>query len=178
MRRRRLPAGAALLLALALAVGVGVVLVVAVGGGGDDDSVDESDVLALSFTSEQGEVTDLSAFAGRPLVVNFFASWCAPCRAELPDFEEVHLEGRGQVQFVGVSHDIDESAWLSFIGQIDLSFPTYYQPGQEIWESLDLIGLPATVFIDREGRVVETFGGPLDSEALRSMIAEHLDVEI
>lgn len=151
--------------------------------GADNDtgaaaSGDGSGIGELVFLTDGGEESSLSEFYGQPLVVNFFASWCAPCRAELPDFEEVHVAAGDRVQIVGVSHDIDESSWKSLIDEVGVTFPTVFQPNQEIWESLDLFGMPSTVLITPDGEVVHVFQGPLNASLLTELIGEHLAVEV
>ncbi len=160
------------LLALAFSGGDG-------GGATDADAAGASNGLyEFAFTDEDGTEGSLADFQGEPLVVIFFASWCAPCRAELPDFEEVHIAAEDRVQFVGISHDIDESSWLSLIDETGLTFPTRFQPEQEIWEELNLFGMPSTAFISADGEVLYTFSGILDQETLIELIDEHLNVEV
>lgn len=167
--------------ALAIA---GVALLALVFSGGANDGTDDNLAAAsnglqdLVFSDENGTEGTLADFEGEPLVVNFFASWCAPCRAELPDFQEVHVAAEDRVQFVGISHDIDESSWLALIDETGLTFPTRFQPEQEIWESLNLFGMPATAFISADGEVLYTFSGILDQETLIELIDEHLNVEV
>lgn len=145
-------------------------------GGGEPESA--SAINDFVFTNEDGSTGTLADFAGEPVVVNFFASWCAPCRAELPDFRDVNAEVGDKVQFVGISHDIDESSWLSLINEFELSYPTGFQPEQEIWEELNLFGMPSTAFITADGEVAHTFSGVLNQASLKDLIAEHLDVEV
>lgn len=163
-------------------IGVVALLSVFAGGGSGTGSGDEpesaSAINDLVFTNEDGSTGTLADFEGEPVVVNFFASWCAPCRAELPDFRDVNLEVGDKVQFVGISHDIDQSSWLSLINEFELSYPTGFQPEQEIWEELNLFGMPSTAFITADGEVAHTFSGVLNQASLKDLIAEHLDVEV
>ncbi len=112
----------------------------------------------------------------QPLVVNFFASWCPPCRAELPAFETVHQAVGSEVAFIGVSHDFDADTWRSFVAESPITYPTYFQPNQEIFEGLGGIGMPTTALIDVDGNVEFVQTGGLDEEGLRDLLAEHLGI--
>ena len=164
------------------AAAVAIVALAAVLTAGDDSSSStaaaEDELASFVFTNEDGTDGTLADFRGEPLVVNFFASWCAPCRAELPDFVAVHGESDGRVQFVGINADLDEETWLAFVDETALTYPTVFQPNLEIHEHLDLLGHPATVLIDENGDVVHTFTGVLSEQALKDLIAEHLAIEI
>lgn len=167
----------------ALAVAAVAAIALFVSGGDDGDSAAaglgaDGELDGLIFINEDGTEGTLADFEGEPLVVNFYASWCAPCRAELPDFDEVHVAADGRVQFLGVNHDIDDSSWKSFLEELPLTYPTVFQPEQELWESLNLFGMPATAFVTADGEVVHTFSGVLDQASLEGLIAEHLDVEV
>lgn len=133
---------------------------------------------AMGFTNTDGTTGSLADYEGSPTVVNFFASWCAPCRAELPDFEAVHVASGDQVQFLGVNHDIDESSWKGFVAETDVTYPTVFQPGQELWKDLGLFGMPSTAFVTADGEIVHTHSGLLTKEALEDLIVEHLGVEV
>ena len=170
------------LLALFLTFTAIAVTLVVTGEGNSSSQAAESELsapelLAREFTLENGDTGTLSDFDGEPVVVNFFASWCAPCRAELPDFEQVHQETKDQVTFLGVSHDISQDSWQDFVEQTDISFQTVYQPDQLIWTDLKAFSLPATAFIGADGKVKHLHSGVLDQSQLTSLIAEHLTTE-
>ena len=151
-------------------------------GGSADAAVDSesanSGIDQFPFLTEAGNTATLADFAGQPTVVNFYASWCAPCRAELPHFVEVSAQAGDRVQFLGVNHDIDETSWRSLNDEFELNYPTVYQADQEIFTELDLLGMPATTFITADGEVAHTFTGVLNDETLKDLIAEHLGVEV
>ncbi|MGF1595385.1 MAG: TlpA family protein disulfide reductase [Acidimicrobiales bacterium] len=149
------------------------------GGGSGSAAGDGAATLTdFEFETEDGSVATLAAYQGQPLVVNFFAAWCAPCRLEIPDLEAVYAASDGRVGFLGVNHDIEATTWRSFVDEVGISFPTVFQPNQEIWESLDLFGMPATVLIAPDGEVVATHSGIIDDETLTRLIADELGVEI
>ncbi|MEM9134851.1 MAG: TlpA disulfide reductase family protein [Actinomycetota bacterium] len=130
------------------------------------------------FTTEDGEIGVLSDFQGAPTVINFYASWCAPCRAELPEFRDVQAQAGDRVRFLGVSHDIDETSWRSLNDEFELNYPTVFQREAQIHAELELLGMPATAFMNEDGEIVHTFTGVLNEEALKDLIAEHLGVEV
>ncbi len=159
---------------------IAVVAVVALFTGGDSGGEDDtmSTLEQFVFINEDGTEGTLADFAGEPTVVNFYASWCAPCRAELPHFVDVHGEVGDRVQFLGVNHDIEQGSWLALNEEFELSYPTVYQGQQEIFDELELLGMPATAFLDADGRVVHTFTGVLTDATLKELITEHLGVEV
>ena len=154
---------------------VALFLLLAVFNGGDDAGPTEvEEFAALAFLTEGGQTATLADFQGDPLVVNFFASWCAPCRAELPDFEEVHVANGDAVRFIGVSHDLDEVTWRAFVDETEITYETVFQPNTEIWNSLDAKGMPSTAFISPDGQLLELWTGVLNAELLQEKIDEHL----
>lgn len=140
------------------------------------NSSSSSDNIASSseLFGATGETVTLTDYSGEPVVLNFFAAWCAPCRAELPEFEQVSNELDGSVQFVGVSTDFDQDAWQSLIKDTGVTFPTYFQPSQELFKSSESLGMPTTVFIDADGVAKHTFSGRLGEDSLKDLITEHL----
>ncbi|MEL7157214.1 MAG: TlpA disulfide reductase family protein [Actinomycetota bacterium] len=158
-----------------------VAILAMVVGGGDDGGPDSAATSALDefvFINEDGSEGTLAQYRGEPMVLNFYASWCAPCRAELPHFRDVQAEAGDTVQFLGVNHDIDESSWRSLNAEFELNYPTVFQRNQEIFEQLELLGMPATAFMTADGEIVHTFTGVLNDVTLKALITEHLGVEI
>lgn len=165
------------------ALGIAAVAMIAVlsgiFSGGDDGPVvatnAEVEAFAqLAFTTDDGQTATLADFRGEALVVNFFASWCAPCRAELPEFEEVHLANEATVTFIGVSHDLDETTWRALVEETNLSFQTVFQPNQEIWSEMEAKGMPTTAFVSPDGELLELWTGVLNAEKLQELIDENL----
>ncbi len=167
--------------AIAVAAALGVVaalaLVFALAGDGDDAAISGSgsnELAGLDFLNTDGSTADLTAFEGEPLVVNFFASWCAPCRAELPDLEQVHLARQDEVTFLGINHDLDEETWRTFVGETEITFETVFQPQTEIFTALDAKGMPSTAFVAPDGEVLHLHTGLLTDDLLEELIDEHL----
>lgn len=159
------------------AVAVALLLVlVFTGGDGDAEAAGEAngELAALGFLTTDGSTSSLAAYRGDPLVVNFFASWCAPCRAELPDLERVHLARQDEIRFVGINHDLDEATWRSFVDETEITFETVFQPDTEIFTALDAKGMPTTVLLSADGEVLHLHTGLLTDDLLEELIDEHL----
>lgn len=100
---------------------------------------------------------------GAPYMLNIWATWCAPCRQEMPELQELHdaYADRG-FRVVGVSVD-DRGATdqiRSFVDEIGITFPIYHDPSWEIMDSYLLLGLPGSFLIDAEGRIARKWTGP------------------
>jgi peroxiredoxin len=133
--------------------------------------------LAPDFHVEtlEGEVLTLSELRGRPVVLNFWATWCPPCRAEMPALEEVYRETEGrylEVVAVNATSQDSASAAAAFVDELALSFPIALDPSGEAQRTYQIRAFPTTFFIDRDGMIREVvLGGPLAEAHLRSVIA-------
>jgi cytochrome c biogenesis protein CcmG/thiol:disulfide interchange protein DsbE len=131
---------------------------------------------ARTFTLRlfDGGSFELAATRGRPVLVNFWASWCVPCEDEAATLERASRAYRDRVTFVGVDvQDTDASA-REFLRRFGVTYPNGPDPGGTISVDYGMSGVPETYFLDRDGRVVRKWQGPLDDQRLRSFLDELL----
>ena len=101
---------------------------------------------------------------GYPIVVNKWASWCGPCRAEFPVFQKAAIQEAKRIAFLGVdSTDNDEEA-LEFLGDFPLTYPSYKDPDLKVARVFNGVGaFPTTAFYDKQGKVAYVHQGPYHS---------------
>lgn len=100
------------------------------------------------------------ALHGHPIVVNFWGSWCGPCRDEFPIFQRVALETGRRVGFLGVDVQDSRGAAAKFLRTVPVSYPSYTDPQKKIATDFGLIGTPSTAFYDRGGERTFLHQGP------------------
>ncbi|HSJ51116.1 MAG TPA: TlpA disulfide reductase family protein [Actinomycetota bacterium] len=112
----------------------------------------------------------LGQLRGTPILVNFWGSWCGPCRDEAPDLAAAHREFGDDVQFLGVDIlDARESA-RAFIAEFGWRYPSVFDPPAAIRDGLGLLGQPVTLFYDAEGALVDRWAGPIPRDELDARI--------
>jgi cytochrome c biogenesis protein CcmG/thiol:disulfide interchange protein DsbE len=110
----------------------------------------------------------LSDHKGGPVIVNFFASWCIPCKAEAPTLEKAFQDyGNGKLTIVGIATQDTESKARRFMEELGLTYPAGVDADNAIKESYGIYGLPVTHFIDKEGLVSYTHIGVVTEDLLR-----------
>lgn len=102
----------------------------------------------------------VESLQGKPAVVNFWASWCEPCREEAAHLQRFHERNRGRVSVVGVSYTDELKGARKFIRQYRWTFPNLSDPEGLAGSRYDLAGLPVTVILDAEGRISARLRGP------------------
>ena len=117
-----------------------------------------------------GPGISLSAFRGRPVVVNFFASWCVPCRREMPALQAVSRSVTGRVAFVGVDHQDSRRLALALLHDTGVTYPAAYDPAGKVAASYGLFGMPTTLFVSADGRLLERRTGELRRDELEATI--------
>lgn len=126
-----------------------------------------------TFETFEGASTSLAAF-DEPLVVNFWASWCPPCVAEMPDFERVHQAVHDEVRFVGINtQDVREDA-DRLAEQTGVTYDLALDPDGDLFRDFEVVAMPSTFFVDAQGTVVHRHAGLLTEQQLRDLIDEHL----
>ena len=133
---------------------------------------------ALALSAGDGTVVNLADFRGKVVVVNFWATWCVPCREEMPEFVKAQRElGDRGLQFVGIAAD-DAAKVKAFADELGLNYPALIggYGAIELSKSLgNQVGaLPYTLFIDRSGRISRTHLGPIKPAELKSIVGQLL----
>jgi cytochrome c biogenesis protein CcmG/thiol:disulfide interchange protein DsbE len=119
----------------------------------------------------------LSELRGRPLVINFWASWCPPCREEALLLERSWQQHRDEVTFVGVDIQDSESAARAYLAEFHVTYPNGRDLDGRITIDYGVIGLPVTFFVNRAGIVERRWVGAVDDARLTSWIGELISGE-
>lgn len=124
-----------------------------------------------------GAAVDLARVTG-PAVINLFATWCGPCRAELPVFARANMALGDQVKFVGIDFaDPDQPGARALAKKTGITYQLLADPDSKLRKDLKVIGLPQTVFVDAQGTIVATERRAFDSYAdLSAALDSHLGV--
>ena len=122
-----------------------------------------------------GETVALADFTGTAVVLNFWASWCPFCVAEMPDFEDVSNAHADQVAFIGVNLQDDAGAADSLAIETGVTYQLARDPQGVVYSAFGGIGMPTTVFIDAEGIVRDVVTGQLSRADLEAKIDQHFD---
>ena len=127
---------------------------------------------SLSIVTSPSQSVTLRRFLGRPIVLNFFASWCVACKTELPEFAALSRYYAGRVQFLGVDENDTRAAAASLLVQGSVNYPSAFDSHGQLEQPYHLIGLPTTVFIDSKGTVAEVVAGQVTPSMLASDLAK------
>lgn len=115
-----------------------------------------------------GKNFHLSDYKGKPVLINFFASWCLPCREEMPALEKIAHEYKPKgVIFLGIAIDDTEEKMKDFVAKYGVTFPVGLDKTAAIQKSFGIYGIPTTYFIDRQGVINYSHSGSVTEELLQ-----------
>lgn len=128
----------------------------------------------FTVTDREGNSVRLSDFVGKPVILNFWASWCGPCKSEMPDFDAAYAEYGDEIHFVMVNltdgfRETTDTA-QKFIDEQGYQFPIYFDTESSGAIAYSVTTIPATYFIDADGKPVAQGRGALDGETLQKGI--------
>jgi thiol-disulfide isomerase/thioredoxin len=114
----------------------------------------------------------LNDLGDRPVLVNLWASWCGPCREEMPLIEDAYARSGDRIGFLGVNTEDPRSAAVSLLADLDVTFAHLVDPEGRLLTELGLPGLPVTLAVAADGRVIDRQVGQLSAARLDEMVAE------
>jgi cytochrome c biogenesis protein CcmG/thiol:disulfide interchange protein DsbE len=134
-----------------------------------------SPVPLFQLTSFDDQPMELDAQPGEITVINFFASWCAPCRQEAADLERSwRLYEDKEVQFYGIAYKDAASRAQGFLAEFDVSYPSGEDPGNRTARAYGVTGVPETFVVDAQGHLVKHFLGPITQAQLSTELDQLL----
>jgi len=131
---------------------------------------------AIELKTYDGDPISLAAYRGKPVVVNFWASWCLSCREEQPILEAAWRKYQDRVMFLGIAYLDQEVNARAYMEEFDVTYPYGPDMGSRIYTAYHVQGVPETFFIDAEGKLHGFHVGPISAAALDQRIQELLAI--
>jgi len=127
----------------------------------------------FALQSLDGGIVRLSDYRGRPVIVNFWASWCVPCREEFPLLRDARERHSGdELEVLGIVHEDGPNAARDFAAGYDARWPLLLDPDNSAWRAYGGVFLPITYYVDRQGIVRAVSYGPPPPDVLEDQIAK------
>ncbi len=138
----------------------------------ENDQEQEDKIKAPDFTvvDTDGNSVMLSDLIGKPIVLNFWASWCPPCKSEMPEFNEVYQDVKDDIIFMmvdlvdGQRETVDKGS--NYVNDEGFTFPVYFDTKQDAAIQYGISSIPTTIFIDKDGYMVTGMQGAMDKKTL------------
>lgn len=140
----------------------------------DEKKGEEFKALDFAVYSEDESLANLSDFFGKPIVLNFWASWCPPCKGEMPYFERVYNDVKDDVVFMMVSLIDGQRETVAtatkYIQDEGYTFPVYFDKEQTAAYTYRVSSIPTTVFINAQGNIEKIYNRAIDESSLRKEV--------
>lgn len=119
-----------------------------------------------------GKKVKLSDYRGKNVVLNFWASWCPPCKKEMPEFQRLYTENSDILVVIGVNLQESKENAESFVKKLDLTFPILLDPNAQVKDMYNVFTQPVTYFIDVNGKIIDKKFGELTNEELNEKVSK------
>ncbi|HBL84596.1 MAG: hypothetical protein A2Y17_00575 [Clostridiales bacterium GWF2_38_85] len=141
--------------------------------GSQDDRVKAPD---FTVYDRDGNEVSFASLSGKPIILNFWASWCGPCKSEMPEYQKMFEEYGDKIQFVFVnltdgSRETKTTA-ENFINSSGYTFPVYFDLDMDAAGTYGISSIPTSLFIDSEGYIVDGYLGAMSETQMRNFINE------
>ncbi len=120
----------------------------------------------------EGEKVKLSDYKGKSVILNFWASWCPPCREEMPEFQRIYSENKDRLVVIGVNLQESKQNAEAFAKKHVITFPILLDPNAQVKEIYNVFTQPVTYFIDKDGKITDKKFGALTSEEINEKISK------
>lgn len=127
-----------------------------------------------AFETFAGDEASVADYAGTPMVVNFFASWCVPCVREMPDFEAVHQQVGDEVAFLGLNVQDSATKGEELIADTGITYDVGRDPDGSLLASFGGVAMPTTVLVDADGTIVRVLSGATTADELLAAVDRDL----
>lgn len=120
-----------------------------------------------------GRAVNLADLGGKPVLINLWATWCGPCREEMPILQDAYIQHGEKIAFLGVDTKDNPEAAAAFLEEVGATYPQVVDlDGRLLVEHLRVPGLPVTVVVDSEGKVIKKHVGAFTAESLDALVRE------
>lgn len=128
----------------------------------------------FELKSLAGETIRLSDFKGKPVLLNFWATWCGPCRAEFPELQSAAVEYKDKVVIIGINMTTNDTPTQvpAFVAEFGVTFPIALDETGEVSRAYQITGLPTSVFIDRDGIASEVRLGAINKAYIEAILSK------
>ncbi len=126
----------------------------------------------FSLSELNGEEINLQEFSGKPVLINFWATWCIPCREEMPLIEKYYKDYYPNLVVLGVNVGEKPEIVRAFVDELGLTFPILMDQGNKISSLYKVLGFPTTIFIDEDGVLMYQYTGLLTEDQLRNYMEQ------
>lgn len=129
----------------------------------------------FTLVDDRGAAVSLAAYRGKVVVLNLWASWCPPCRAEMPDLQRFSAAyARRGVVVIGINQGESAQRARAYASSLGIAFPIWLDENQRYGRVFTVLGMPTTVIVGRDGNVVRGFDGALTFDEMRAAVSASL----